>query len=491
VEIVFVDTLVIGAGNAGLCAAISSAQAGQSVAVIEKADSKHRGGNSSLTMNFRFPHETFDFLMSLVDAKDLSEDKMAIAQQQYRPYTEADMLRELRECGGESVKVELLSVIARSAKQTIEWLRSLGHKWEFKPHQYMQQSSLPIRLLGSGEALQRRNFEIAATLGVKIHYEHSLCELLVNSRGVVIGATVTSPDGTKSFHSKRTILACGGFQGNQNLRVQHLGRDWLNIDLRGVPFNTGDGLIAATKIGANTRGAFGKCHATPQSMSITPFVMPGENERSQRSSRYQFNLGITVSSDGRRFCDEGENYSNFVYAQLGGKIVQNANNRACQIFDSTTIRYLQRNYFDPQCLFRAATLEHLGNAMQLNTNNFLREVRLYNDSAATGKPDFSKLDGLATSDLHPCKSNWASPIVCAPFYAAPVKAGLTFTYGGLDIDQHARVLGDDGKPIRNLYACGEIIGGIFGNVYPGGAGLMSGACFGRIAGSHRDEAQPA
>ena len=107
----------------------------------------------------------------------------------------------------------------------------------------------------------------------------------------------------------------------------------------------------------------------------------------------------------------------------------------------------------------------------------------YNDAACNEDGfDPSRKDGLATTGLDIDKTNWAQKLDRPPFVAYSATGGITFTFGGLKIDEQARVIGTDWRPIPGLYTCGEMVGGLFHDNYPGGTGLVSGAVFGRIAG---------
>ena len=104
-------------------------------------------------------------------------------------------------------------------------------------------------------------------------------------------------------------------------------------------------------------------------------------------------------------------------------------------------------------------------------------------AAVAAREQGAARDGLAAALPLP-KSNWAQRLATPPFVAYPVTGGITFTFGGVRVDDHARVISTSWAPIPGLYACGEMVGGLFHTNYPGGTGLMSGAVFGRLAGSH-------
>ena len=132
----------------------------------------------------------------------------------------------------------------------------------------------------------------------------------------------------------------------------------------------------------------------------------------------------------------------------------------------------------------ANTLEELVELMgDVDHEGFLTEVENFNKAVMDVPFDPNVLDGKRTEGLRVPKSNWANPINEGPFVAYAVGCGITFTYGGLHITKKAQVLHEDTAPIEGLYAAGEIVGGLYYDNYPGGAGLTSGSVFGKIAGS--------
>lgn len=475
------DVIVVGGGNAGLCAAIAARQAGSQVTLLEKAPLAHRGGNSSLTMNFRFTHACFEDLLSLVDTRQENPRLIEAARRMYRSYTAPQFAQELQQASGDQADPSLTSAIAQGSWPTIAWLRTLGHEWEFKPPQFLMDSSPLVRLKGSGRALQEKSFQIAEALGVTIIYGAQMVRMACDEQARP--SLVFLKEGQEHcMQAEALILACGGFEASPSMRANYLGEAWKDVIVRGVPYNTGEGLQAALEIGARKAGDFHSCHSTPQSAVAAAYMLPGGNAESQFNSRYRFLYGITVNRQGRRFVDEGEDYPNFVYAKLGAAILAHPGQMAFQIFDSLGFGHLSEGYFKDGCLLRSTSLRQLASACGIDEDGLVQEIASYNRAiCTTGEQAFDR--NASAEALTTPRKHWAQPISQAPFYASPVKAGITFTYGGLAIQaQDARVIREDGHAFSRLFACGEIVGGVFSGGYPGGSGLISGAHFGRTAG---------
>jgi len=130
------------------------------------------------------------------------------------------------------------------------------------------------------------------------------------------------------------------------------------------------------------------------------------------------------------------------------------------------------------------SLKDLVQALPVDRAAGLRTLEDYNAAVESGVFDPTVRDGLAASRLELPKSNWAQRLDTPPFVAYPVTGGITFTFGGVKVNERAQVLDTGWRPVPGLYACGEMVGGLFHVNYPGGTGLMSGAVFGRLAGAH-------
>ena len=192
-------------------------------------------------------------------------------------------------------------------------------------------------------------------------------------------------------------------------------------------------------------------------------------------------FGIVVNGLGRRFYDEGEDIWPKRYAIWGGLIAAQPDQKAFCIVDAKTIDRFLPPMFKPHT---ADSLEALAPLLGVEPKVFMETVMEYNRAAAgNAEMRMEKLDGAATRDLTPPKSNWAIPIDRPPFYGLPLRPGITFTYMGVAVDERARVLDQRGRPFQNMFAAGEIMSGnILTKGYLGGFGLTIGSVFGELAG---------
>src|SRR5262249_2508403 len=166
-----------------------------------------------------------------------------------------------------------------------------------------------------------------------------------------------------------------------------------------------------------------------------------------------------------------------------GAILNQPGGSAHQIFDAKVTGLLEPRYATSQPII-ADRLDELVRKLDVDHEAAIRTLTDFNNAAGHGLFNPGERDGIATRGLALPKSNWAQKLDAAPFCAYPVTGGITFSFGGLKVNQHAQVLGTDWNPIPGLYTCGEMVGGLFHHNYPGGSGLMSGAVFGRIAGAN-------
>jgi tricarballylate dehydrogenase len=207
--------------------------------------------------------------------------------------------------------------------------------------------------------------------------------------------------------------------------------------------------------------------------------------------KHSYPLGIMLNARGERFVDEGADIRNYTYAKYGRVILRQPGQFAWQIFDNKVIPLLRDEYRIRQVTrVRADSLEELVEKLEdVDPGRALATMREYNAAVRTDIAfNPAVKDGRCTEGLEVPKSNWANTIDKPPFEAYAVTCGITFTFGGLRIDQNAQVLESDGNPIPNLYAAGELVGGLFYFNYPGGSGLMAGSVFGRIAGTSAGQA---
>jgi tricarballylate dehydrogenase len=300
----------------------------------------------------------------------------------------------------------------------------------------------------------------------------------------VVGVEVNTGETLEEITAPAVVLGCGGFEANAQMRAQYLGAPWDHAKVRGTAHNQGDGLRMALEIGALPWGQWSGRHSTPISNEWPDFA---DRERTDRSNRLSFPYSVMLNRKGLRFLDEGEDMGMYTYAKYGGQILNEPGALAWQIFDQQTVHLLEPRYntSDP---ISADTLAELVEQLDVDDKpQALRTLEAYNAAApsrgANDGFDPTQKDGLSTSGLSPEKTNWATRLDQPPFLAYSATGGVTFTFGALKIDEDARVIGTDWRPIRGLFACGEMVGGLFHFNYPGGTGLVSGAVFGKIAGA--------
>jgi tricarballylate dehydrogenase len=236
----------------------------------------------------------------------------------------------------------------------------------------------------------------------------------------------------------------------------------------------------AIEIGALPYGQWTGCHSTPIDADAPPF---GDRKLTDKTNRLSYPFGVLVNTRGRRFFDEGEDFQFYTYAKLGGIILNQPGGVAWQIFDQKAVPFLEGRYKTGKPL-TGDTLKDLVETLALDRATCLRTLEEYNDAVNSAAFDPTIHDGLGTRGLELPKSNWAQRLDKPPYLAYPVTGGITFTFGGLKVNDKAQVLDTSWEPIPGLYACGEMVGGLFHTNYPGGTGLMSGAVFGRLAGAH-------
>lgn len=482
------DVIVVGAGNAALCAAISAAESGAKVLVLEKASVEERGGNSLFTAGgFRFVHSGIDDVRKdvLVDLSDAEVDQIVLPPLPEELYhTDLDRVTE-----GQTDPMLADTLIGRS-RETMVWMRSHGvrfipmfgrqsYKVDGKHHFY---GGVNIEAVGGGWGLVDSLIKRVEKMGVEIRYATGLRSLLQDQKGAVTGVRVKGPDGYADIEAKAVVLACGGFEANPKMRVAYLGQGWESCRVRGTRHNTGDGIQAALDIGAQAYGGWSSAHAVQWDISAPPF---GDRVVLDNFQKHSYPIGIIVNMDGQRFVDEGADFRNHTYAKYGREVMKQPKRAAVQVFDAKTIDMVRDEYRIKQVTkFTSDTIEGLAEGLGVNKENFVRTVQEFNAACQPGNYNPAVLDGVKTAGIQPPKSNWALPLDKGPYTGFVVTCGITFTFGGLRINEEGAVLDTTENTIPGLYAAGELVGGIFWGNYLGGAGLMSGAVFGRQAGTN-------
>jgi tricarballylate dehydrogenase len=479
------DVVVVGAGNAAMSAALSARAAGASVLVLERAPVEARGGNSAFTGGaFRVAYDGVDDIARIADLSDHERETS-----DFGSYSEAQFLHDLAEMSGYRADPELLYRLVSESKNALWWLRDQGVR--FLPS-YGRQSfrvdgkavfwgGLTIEAAGGGQGLMDALFARAERNEVEIRYRHEVVRL-VQARGGVCGVVARTPEGECEIAAGAVVLAAGGFHANAEWRTRYLGPGWENARVRGSRYNSGGGIRAALDAGAMSHGNWSGCHSVFFDARAEPFGVVGVLNQQKN----YFSLGMVVNTCGERFFDEGADFRNYIYSLMGARILRQPGGYGWQIFDAQTLALLPDEYRTPRAAkFQADTIEELIARLQgVDGQRLAQTIAEYNaacDTAVAFNPAVK--DGKATRGLVIDKSNWANPIVTPPFTAFEVTCGITCTFAGVAIGEDAGVQGQDGLPMPGLYACGEMVGGLYYERYPGGAGLTSGTVFGRVAGT--------
>jgi tricarballylate dehydrogenase len=481
------DVVVVGGGNAALCGALSAAEQGAKVALLERAPEEKRGGNSKFTGGgFRMVHHGADDIKRIVP--DLSEAE--IARTDFGEYSAETYLDDLGRITQYFIDPDLAETLVQNSADTVHWLMGRGVKFlpNFGRQAYNHEGrfkffgGVVIYANGGGAGLVESEYKAAAKQGISVHYGARVRGLERGKNGVE-AVRVLIDNTEQVIRTRSVILACGGFEANREWRTRYLGPGWDMAKVRGTRYNTGDGIEMALAIGAQSYGQWSGCHAVAWERYANDYGdVDGQHSAGYRHS-YPFS--IMVNANGERFVDEGADFRNYTYAKYGRVVLGQPGGYAWQVFDAQVMHLLRDEYkMRGATKVRADSLEELVDRMQdVNLAAFLKTVREYNAAIKTEvKFDPNIKDGRRTTGLAVDKTNWANTIEKPPFEAYSVGCGITFTFGGLKINTEARVLDIEDNPIPGLYAAGELVGGLFYFNYPGSAGLMAGAVFGRIAG---------
>jgi tricarballylate dehydrogenase len=483
------QVVVVGGGNAGLCAAIAAREAGADVHLLERAPESLRGGNSAFTAGLmRTVYNDATDIVDLVDS--LTEDDLAHTD--FGSYSASDFLDTLARITEYRCDPELASQLVHSSTETLKWMRSHGVR--FVPAYGRQAFRLGdnfrfwggaiIEVVGGGRGLVDYLSAEAERLGVQIHYETRALSLLNESPGDAgpRGIRAAAAGSLVDIPGDSVVLAAGGFQANAEWRARYLGPGWDLAKVRGTRYNTGDGIEMALRAGASPAGNWTGCHAVAWDRNAPEF---GDLRVGDGFQKHSYPFGVVVNAAGQRFLDEGADFRNYTYARYGREILSQPGQVAWQVFDQQTTHLLRDEYHIREVSkVTAPTIEKLGEALDgVDARAFALTVRQFNESVRRDVPfNPNVLDGRCTVGITPPKSNWAMPLEQGPFEAYNVTCGITFTFGGVRTDPQARVIDGDGRVMPNLYACGEMLGGLFYINYPGGSDLTAGSVFGRIAG---------
>jgi tricarballylate dehydrogenase len=475
------DVVVVGAGNAAMCAAISARENGANVLVLEKAPEAEKGGNSTYTHgSIRFAYDGVEDLKEIMP--DLSQEDIATSD--FGVYSEEEFYEDMCRVTNYRTDPELASILTGKSFETMKWLTAHKVRWvpiygrqAFKVDgKFKFWGGMIVESVGGGPGLVEALHKEASSLGVQILFNAMATELIHDDEGAH-GVIFKHNGKTTKVHAKAVILASGGFHANPEMRTRYLGPKWDLAHARGSRFNTGEGIQMALNIGALATGNWSGCHSVGGDRYLPEFT--------EGFQKLSYPFGIMVNAEGKRFVDEGADFRNYTYAKYGRLILEQPGQFAWQIFDQKVSRLLREEYKGRQVTkVKANTLEELAEKLEgVDSAGFLQTVKEYNASIRKDIPFNPNIkDGRCTEGLAVRKSNWANTLEDGTFEAYSVTCGITFTFGGLKINPTTEVQDVLSKSIPGLYAAGELVGGLFYFNYPGGAGLMAGSVFGKIAG---------
>ena len=448
------DVLVLGGGNAALCAALEARRAGARVAIVESAPRDFRGGNSRHTRNLRCMHEA--------PADVLTE-----------AYPEEEYWSDLAKVTGGETDERLARMTIRGSATCRPWM--IGHGVRFQPSLTgtLHLSRTNAFFLGGGKALLNAYYAAAEALGVDIAYDTEAVELNLDGSRFV-SAILRNKDREFAIGAKALVVATGGFESNLDWLREAWGEAADNFLIRGTPYNKGRMLRVLIDKGAQAIGdpTQGHCVAID---ARAPKFDGGIVTRVDAVS-----LGIVVNREAKRFYDEGEDFWPKRYAIWGRLVAQQPGQIAYVIVDSKAMGRFMPPVFPP---LRANSIPALAAELRLNPQILESTVRQFNAAVRPGRFDHTVLDDCATEGLAPPKTHWARPIDQPPYFAYPLRPGLTFTYLSVRVNEKAQLLFSE-KPSPNIFAAGEIMAGnILGKGYLGGFGMSIGTVFGRVAGT--------
>lgn len=452
-----IDVLIIGGGNAALCAALMAREAGASVLMLEGAPKAWRGGNSQHTRNLRCMH-------------DGPQDVLVEA------YPEEEYWRDLLAVTGGETNEQLARLVIRASSTCRDWMRRHGVRFQPPLSGALHVARTNAFFMGGGKALVNAYYRSAEALGVQVSYDTPVAEIVLDGDRFVAART----EGDETIHAKACVLAAGGFESNREWLREAWGRndrgEWPadNFLIRGTRFNQGVLLKFMMKAGADMIGdpSQGHCVAID---ARAPLYDGGICTRIDCVS-----LGVVVNRDGERFYDEGEDFWPKRYAIWGRLVAQQPDQIGYSIIDRKVIGRFMPPVFPG---VTASTLPELAKKLDVPVNAFMRTLDAYNAACQPGTFNHTTLDDCRTKDLDPAKTHWAQPIDTPPFYGYALRPGITFTYLSLKVDDTAAVRFGD-KPSPNLYVAGEMMAGnVLGKGYTAGVGMSIGTAFGRIAGT--------
>jgi tricarballylate dehydrogenase len=448
------DVLVLGGGNAALTAAITARRAGVSVLVLECSPKEFRGGNSRHTRNLRCMHDRPVDVMTDV-------------------YPEEEYWQDLVRVTGGKTHEQLARMTIRESADCRAWMVRHGVRFQPSLRGTLHLSRTNAFFLGGGKALVNAYYRTAQELGIEVAYDTEVRDLNLQD-GRMASVSVVQHGVAHEIRAKAVVAAAGGFESNLDWLKEAWGDVADNFLVRGTPYNMGRVLRVLIDKGVKPVGDPTQCHAVACDARAPKFD-GGIITRVDAIS-----LGIVVNKNAERFYDEGEDFWPKRYAIWGRLVAGQPDQMAFVIIDAKAMGSFVPPVYPPT---QAPSIRALAQALNLNPVALEGTVTAFNRSVRPGTFNHAILDDCATVNLAPPKSHWARPLDTPPFFAYPLRPGITFTYLAVVVNDRSQVMMQDDKPSKNLFAAGEIMAGnILGKGYLAGIGMTIGTVFGRIAG---------
>jgi len=448
------DVAVLGGGNAALCAALAAAERGARVIIIERAPRPFRGGNSRHVRNLRCMHTA---------PTDVLTDA----------YGEDEFMADLLRVTGGITNETLARMMIRASAGAPERMRRSGVRFQRSLRGTLQLGRTNAFFLGGGKALINSFYAAACRRGIEIMYEADVVALRI-ANGRFESVTVRTAGGDVEIGARAAVLAAGGFESNLEWLRDVWGDAANNFIIRGTPYNTGTVLRLMLDAGAEPVGDPAQCHAVAIDARAPKF------DGGIVTRLDSVPLGIVVNKHGDRFYDEGEDFWPKRYAIWGRLVAKQPDQIAYSIVDAKVFDRFMPSVFPP---IVAQSIRELAPLIDLPLGTLASTVERFNAAVRPGTFDHQSLDDCRTEGLVPNKTHWAQRLDTPPFWAYPLRPGITFTYLGVKVDERARVIMKGGVA-NNLFAAGEIMAGnILGRGYIAGVGMTIGTVFGEIAGT--------
>ncbi|GAB7327579.1 hypothetical protein MBLNU13_g11433t3 [Cladosporium sp. NU13] len=503
------DIIVLGSGAAALTTALealTSVSPAPRVLVLEKSPESWAGGNGYFTAGaYRISHGGLPDILPLVS----NVPPELAGRVDLAPYEASEFESDLARVTGGLSEVNLGKKVVTEGLELVQWLKKeAGVNWQMSfrrqafevDGRFKFWGGLCLTVKEQGKGLIENLLKAVRARGGEVVFNVSGKELIVDPNGKVVGLQVEREGELIEVRAASTVLCAGGFEANPDLRKKYLAEGWERAHTRGTPYNTGDMMMAAQRIGAKLVGDFssGGCHSTAWDYDSPPDG--GDRDKTNEFTKSGYPLGIMVNSAGQRFVDEGVDLRNYTYAKFGRAILEQPGGVAWQIWGKEGQKWLRDEEYRDEIVRKtwAKDVEELAEKLAedglTDKATLVTTLREFDEAVKAHRKEHPDIelnpavkDGLSTQSsskqLTLAKSNWALSVTePSPLLAVKVTSGITFTFGGLAIDpEDAGVLKEDGSKIEGLHCAGEMVGGLFYGNYPGGSGLTAGGVFGRRA----------